>query len=334
MRRLSMFLAVSLFAACGGDSSSDDDTANDADDSSESDDQQPDDIVPDDGEDDDMVAIDAPPSTPDPAGDGTSTVTETTTMIPGSTGNRRLPATVFVPSDAGPRPLIVISPGFRLERVQYTSYARHLATWGFAVVLTDYADQGFFPDHTALGADLKKVVDWSATQSIVPVDASKIGFAGHSLGGKISALAASSDSRVKAIVAWDPVDSSNPSVAPELVDTVTALAVIGETTNASGGQLGMPCAPAAQNFEKFYAAAPSPALQMTVTGADHMDWIDDPTCGFVCDACDPGTATPETVRTLTRRLDVAWFRKQLLADASMDAWLAAPSDGSATVTTK
>ncbi len=335
MRRLSMFMAMALLAACGGDSKSDDDTTDNADESSDEsnpDDQQPDDAIPDD---DDAIDIDAPPvSGTDPAENGASTFTEMTTMIPGSTGSRRLPATVYVPSDAGPRPLIVISPGFQLDRTQYVSFARHLATWGFAVVLTDYADRGFFADHAALGADLKKVVDWSATQSIVPVDATKIGFAGHSLGGKISVLAASGDSRVKAVVAWDPVDSTSPSVAPELVDTVTALAVIGETTNATGGQFGMPCAPGAENFQKFYTAATSPALQMTVNGADHMDWIDDPSCGFVCDACDPGTATPAAVNTLTRRLDVAWFRKHLLADASMDAWLGAPTDGSATVITK
>ncbi len=334
MRRLSMFMAMALLAACGGDSKSDDDSTDTTDESSDeadaTDEQNPDDLNP-----DDAIDIDAPPvSSTDPAQDGESTFTEMTTTIPGSTGSRRLPATVYVPSDAGPRPLIVISPGFQLDRVQYESYARHLATWGFAVVLTDYADRGFFADHAALGADLKKVVDWSATQTIVPVDATKIGFAGHSLGGKISVLAASSDTRVKAVVAWDPVDSTSPSVAPELVDTVAALAVIGETTNATGGQFGMPCAPAAENFQKFYAAAPSPALQMTVNGADHMDWIDDPTCGFVCDACDPGSATPEAVKTLTRRLDVAWFRKQLFADASMDVWLAAPTDGSATVVTK
>ena len=102
----------------------------------------------------------------------------------------------------------------------------------------------------------------------------------------------------------------------ELANLSAAIAVIGETTNASGG--GMPCAPAAENFAQFYAAAPSPAISVTVTGADHMDWVDDPSCGF-CGFCAPGTADPELVRRVTRRLDVAWLRRQLLADAAMDA---------------
>jgi len=102
-----------------------------------------------------------------------------------------------------------------------------------------------------------------------------------------------------------------------------AIAAVGETTN--GGGSGMPCAPAADNFQSFYAAAKSPAFAMTVNGADHMDWVDDPSCGL-CGFCSPGSAAPELARTVTRRLDVAWLRRQLFADAAMDPWLDTPPE--------
>lgn len=260
----------------------------------------------------------------DPADDGTYGVTETTASIPGSAAGRTLAARIFAPMGGTSRPLVVVSPGFQMDAAQYTSYAHHLATWGIVAVLTDYADGSFFPDHNKLGADVPKVIDWALAQSSLAIDPTKIATAGHSLGGKISVLAATLDNRIKAVVAWDPVDSTSPSVAPQLMANMTAaLAVVGETTNGSGG--GMPCAPTAENFQQFYAAAPSPALQVTVTGADHMDWVDDPSCGF-CGFCSPGAADAERARRVSRRVDVAWLRRQLLADTTMDTWLTNPPE--------
>jgi dienelactone hydrolase len=267
---------------------------------------------------------DASTTARDPALDGDFTVTTSTASIPGAAPNRTLPATVFVPSAPAPRPLVIASPGFQMERTQYASYARHLATWGFVVVLVDYADRSFFADHDALATDASSVIDWALAQTALGADATRIGAVGHSLGGKLSVFAAAKDARIRAVVAWDPVDSTNPSVVPEKMAAVgAAIAVVGETTNATGG--GMPCAPAAENFQQFYAAAKSPALAITITGADHMDWVDDPSCGF-CGFCSPGSAAPELARTVTRRLDVAWLRRQLFADAAMDTWLDAPPE--------
>lgn len=286
-------------------------------------------------------SVDAPASTTDaptgtdPAGDGPSSVTTTTASIPGNGSGRTLSATVYAPQGAGPHPLVVMSPGFQMQRTQYASYGKHLATWGFVVVLTDYAESGFSIDHARIAGDVPKVIDWALAQTALAVDAQRIATAGHSLGGKISVFAATLDTRIKAVVAWDPVDSNNPSVAPEKMASLTAaVAVIGETTNASGGF--MPCAPMADNFQTFYAAAPAPALAMTINGADHMDWVDDPSCG-VCGFCTAGSAPNERARTASRRLDVAWLRRHLLGDMTMEPWLASPPEigsGAATVQRK
>jgi predicted dienelactone hydrolase len=260
----------------------------------------------------------------DPALDGPATTTSMTASIPGALSGRMLSSTIIVPSTPGPYPLVVISPGFQMARTQYTSYATHLATWGFVAILTDYAESGFSIDHQRIANDIPAVITWALAQSNLAIDSQKIAVAGHSLGGKVSILAATSDARIRAIVAWDPVDANTPSVTPEKMNlTTAAIAVIGETTNATGGF--MPCAPAADNFTQFYAAAPSPALQATVAGADHMDWVDDPTC-FTCGLCGAGSAPPERARTATKRLDGAWLRKHLLGDPSMDPWLASTAD--------
>lgn len=231
---------------------------------------------------------------------------------------------MFAPDGGTARPLVIVSPGFQMQRTQYASYARHLATWGFVVVLVDYAESGFFLDHAKLARDVPAVIDWALAQTALAIDPQRIATAGHSLGGKISVFAASLEPRIRAVVAWDPVDSSNPSVVPEKMTSLAIpIAVVGETTNGSGG--GMPCAPAADNFQQFFAASPSPALAITVAGADHMDWVDDPSCGF-CGFCAPGAASPELARTVSRRLDVAWLRRQLLDDTAMDVWLASPPE--------
>lgn len=264
----------------------------------------------------------------DPANDGTVSYTMSTSTIPGSASGRSLTATVFTPT-ASNQALVVISPGFQMARTQYTSYAKHLASWGFAVVLTDYADKSFSPDHAKMAADIKAVIDWALAQTSLGIDAEKMAVAGHSLGGKLSTFAANLDPRIKAVVGWDPVDSNNPSVVPEKMSSIhAAIAVVGETTNGSGG--GMPCAPMADNFQQFFAAAGSPAYALTVGGADHMDWVDDGSCTF-CGFCTAGTAPPELAHTVTRRVDVAWLRRVLFNDTTMDVWLDSPPETGVTV---
>ncbi|MEO8844411.1 MAG: alpha/beta hydrolase [Kofleriaceae bacterium] len=252
-------------------------------------------------------------------------VTEATVSIPGATSDHTLGATIYTPTGVVMPALVVISPGFQMARAQYATYAHHLATWGFEVILTDYADQGFFADHQAMANDVGAVITYALAPTFLPaIDATKIALAGHSLGGDISVLAASGDPRVQAVVGWDPVDASNPSVVPEKMTAFTAkLAVIGEITDGSGGF--MPCAPTADNYAMFYAAAPAPAFAMTVNGADHMDWVDDGTCAL-CSVCTAGTASPDLAHTATRRLNVTWLRSALFADTSLQAWLMAPPE--------
>ena len=278
----------------------------------------------------------------DPGQPGTyQAVVTASVSIPGLSGT--LAGTVCSPSTdgttpaAGPFPLVVVSPGYQLGRAQYRIYCEHLATWGYVVVTRDYGSSGTQQDKAR---EVGKVIDWAlgtASGLAARIDATKIGVAGHSLGGKVSINAAILDARIKAVVGWDPVDALPPfsdgsvSVAPELMGGLTVpIALLGETTDSTGGLGGMSCAPAADNYAKFYdSACNAPtALEVTVTGADHMDWIGDRnSCGLACIACQNGSATEAAVHTLTFRVTAGWFERHLRGNTAMDAYLTSPGVG-------
>jgi dienelactone hydrolase len=244
------------------------------------------------------------------------------------------------PAD-GPFPLVISSPGFQLPRTQYASMCSHLASWGFVVLSQDYAGDGGIlnpPNHQTLAEEVGTLIDWAtsgASGIAGRLDSTKIAVVGHSLGGKVSILAAILDARIGAVVGWDPVDAKppidngSPSVTPELMSGLTVpIAVVGETLDAAGGF--SQCAPADDNYAQYFETAcqSADALEVTVDGADHMDWVDDrSSCGFTCSACQTGAADDAATREITRRLTTAWLRKHLLGASGMETFLAAPGIG-------
>ena len=286
----------------------------------------------------DAVTPDGPPAASDPGTTGgfRAVVTAAVTIpvaggtIAGTVCNPSVDGTTPAP---GTFPLVIVSPGFQLGRAQYRIYCEHLATWGYVVITRDYASSG---NQQAKAAEVGRVIDWAlgtASGLAGRIDSTRIGVAGHSLGGKVSINAAILDARIRAVVGWDPVDALPPlsdgsvSVTPELMAGLTVpLAVLGETTDGTG-TLGQACAPTADNYARYYdAACNTPtALEVTITGADHMDWIGDrASCGLACLACRSGTTPETTVHTLTKRVTTAWFERHLRANAAVDPYLVAP----------
>lgn len=240
---------------------------------------------------------------------------------------RKVEATLCLPSldggatvAQGPLSLVILSPGFQVDRAQYGWGCKHLATWGFLVVLQSYAGSGLFPDHSAIAQDISKIIDWvgSPKSGLAERWDGSVGTAGHSLGGKLSLLAAAIDPRVGAVAGWDPVDANAPSVTPEMMGDVQApLLLLGETLDGSGWTA---CAPTDQNYHQYFEAAKPPALEITVLGADHMDWVDDQNC-LPCLACKKGTADHVEVKALTRRTTAAFFLAHLRGSPWMEPWL-------------
>ena len=277
-----------------------------------------------------------PDAAPLPAGDpgepGPYAVTIATAAVTTSLGTAQV--TTYTPGGAGPFPLVVVSTGFQIGRGNYDQTSRHLASWGYLVLAHDYTSG----NHQEKAAEVSELIDW-ALETLTAADPARIATAGHSLGGKVSILAAIEDPRIGAVVGWDPVDALPPiadgslSVAPERIDELAVpLALIGETTDASGG-LGMACAPAADNYTRFYdgacAGAAPAAVEVTVAGADHTDWVDDrAACGFACLVCQQGATEDATVLTISRRVTVAWLETHLRGATDLDDYLTAPGVGS------
>jgi pimeloyl-ACP methyl ester carboxylesterase len=235
--------------------------------------------------------------------------------------------TVIGPTDDGkeltlraaPRPLVLISPGFTVDRKQYTNYATRLASYGLVAVLQKSGSEF---NHAAYRDGTIELITWlgsptggDAARIKGRVDLTRLGLAGHSLGGKISILVAAQDTRVKALFGIDPVDANTPSAQPEIgkikLPTGVPMGFVGETTSKTGG---MPCAPASGNYEVLYGKAAAPAFAITLVDAAHNDVVDNfascPTCGF----CPGGTAPKDRTNRLAVKYTAAYFLWALQGD--------------------
>ena len=252
----------------------------------------------------------------------------------------KIPVNIYLPEGVGPFPVVVFLDGFNLGADAYASYGKHLASWGIAAVVTDMPANVFGgKTHVDVYNYTTTVVDWIEKEGANPLskfsgklDTSKIGVAGHSLGGKIALYFAINDKRASAVFAIDPVDatppftqpspSDYPSAAPELMGQLTVpVVLVGETTNGQGGGFSPACAPLEDNFQQYYAAATSPALEIEFVGASHFSFLDNPNCAFICGTCPKGSDNPNITRAMTQKYMIAFFKRNFFKDANYTSWL-------------
>ena len=284
----------------------------------------------------DLAADLAPPKSSDPDHAGSRQVARFDLQVPLGGGLfSSLATTVYGPSDDGkslaaqgaPFPTVIFSPGFMVDRNGYAYYAQRLASHGFVVVTQSYRNAG---DHNGDVADTIALLTWlikptgpEAGKIAGKIDGFRVGLTGHSLGGKVSTLTASRDARVRAVFGIDPVDGAKPPFGQPQPSAITALAGykgatgwLGETISAMG-MLGQSCAPAGENYQKFYQASPAPSFAITFPGADHMDFLDDANC-LLCGLCGQGKANPPDTHRLAMKYTTAFFRRHLLGDLAAD----------------
>ena len=263
---------------------------------------------------------------------------------------RNLFVTVYLPrrDGSGPcstamHPVVLLAPDSQQDPQQYQSYAQHLASHGLAALIVDYPDDPFTADHRELARDLRAVLDWAtgaAADVLGPYrgrfDTARSAALGHGTGAAIALLASFDDPRLLAIAALDPVDGNPfsstvdprfPSLVPQRAAKLTMpLLLLGETTNSvCSGEGCRPCAPLADNYQHFFDAAAGPAIEVTFASTNHNMWLDEPACGFLCDACSGGSADAARVRRLSRRYLAAFLRWQLLAEADTLPYLCTSS---------
>lgn len=228
----------------------------------------------------------------------------------------------------GPYPVVVVAHGFQLPAAQYTKYIQRLATHGYVALTADFKAELFGTDHVANAQQVLAGIDWAADEPALAgvADTGNVGLTGHSLGGKLAIFGAVLDDRVRASITLDPVDGAQmcdaqkcPDVS-EMLPTDIPLGFVGETLDGGGGF--MPCAPEADNFLTFFAAADTPALAVTVNGANHMSFLDDvDTCGFTCSFCQAATLENDVVNALSRAYVVAFYGRHLKGEAGYDEYL-------------
>ncbi|APR84079.1 Hypothetical protein A7982_09428 [Minicystis rosea] len=270
---------------------------------------------------------------PDPNADGPYQIAEIDDKIASvAGGDTNVPVHCAYPTSgpsSGPHPVVVIGHGMQLPITQYASYVRRLATFGYVALTVDFPASLFGVDNPKAAKDLIAGLDWAKGKPMLDADADHAGMTGHSLGGKLALLAATQDARVKAAITLDPVDGGGPTGcnAPACVDVSDLMpslhiptGFVGETTDAVGGF--MPCAPAANNFQTFYAGANAPSLAVTVLGGNHMSFLDDvSTCGVTCSFCQPATAPNAQVNGLARAYVVAFYERHLRGNTAYDTYL-------------
>ena len=277
---------------------------------------------------------------PDPAQPGLSTHTffiHTITVAADDGIHEDLRLEIYLPDGVESCPLVVFTHGFSAIPEAYKSYGERLASWGMVVVMPKLPASFVSPTpHRVLAEYLTAVMDWATGEANEPggvlegrVDATRIALSGHSMGGKLSLLVATTDPRVDAVFGIDPVDSGPPgggedvdwpSVTPERMGNITVpLALVGETVDSgTGGSLS--CAPADQNFQQYYAFATSPVVELEILGADHVSFLD--SCDELCSAfCAKGTDDPPVTLALTQKYLVAFLRQQLFGEEGYRAWL-------------
>jgi len=266
----------------------------------------------------------------DPAQPGPFTLTSVDATVDVPAVGTSFATRCFLPdTEPGPFPLITFAHGFQLPASQYYVSAQHLAGFGFVVCVPEYPAGLFNPNHANNAKELLGVIDWALGASspiAAKIDPQRIGATGHSLGGKLSIIAASQDNRIKAVFGIDPIDSSkncNPTDCPDATDLLPLpipTGFVGETIDAQASFQA--CAPADSNFETFFAGASSPTFKVHIDGANHMSFLDDPaSCGLPCSFCNAPTRDHDEVVSLLHAYLAAFFLRHLDGEAGYDDYL-------------
>ena len=186
----------------------------------------------------------------------------------------------------------------------------HLASWGYVVAIPVLPD-----DVEGRIADMQDVLSYLEEQTDTPgsflhqqVDVERLAVTGHSFGGATILALSARDSRVKAVVALDPVyHQGGPGGNPEIWDP-----------DAEGPDIAVPTCilgapPSNCNSEADYAeiypfVGATHKASFLIVGASHCDFMDPGNwaCGLVCEG---STSTERT--DLAQKYMTAWFNYYL-----------------------
>ncbi|MEV1003539.1 alpha/beta hydrolase [Nonomuraea sp. NPDC050202] len=218
----------------------------------------------------------------------------------------------------GRHPLVVLSPGFTLNRATLTTLAEELASKGYVVALVDHAYESFgtaFPGGRTLtcvacetvekapsaeaekkllakaavtrAADVSFVIDRltrpaAAWKHWRMIDPRRIGAAGHSLGGNTAASVMAADRRVRAGV---NMDGSFFAPVPASGLGKRPFLMLGTQAQHSPGSTDA-------TWPRDWRRLDGWKRWLTVTGSGHFTFIDLPILGGQAGITDPAAPLP------------------------------------------
>lgn len=215
----------------------------------------------------------------------------------------------FQPS-GGPYPGVTFGHGFLQPVARYASTLEHLASWGYFVIASE-SNGGLFPSHSAFADDMRHCLTWLEQQNASPaspyfqsVRTSAFAASGHSMGGGCSVLAASRDTRIRAVASLAPAET-NPSASAAMPSVrVPARLVAGGSDTIT---------PLAQHAEPIFNAGGAPKQLAVAQGGWHCGFQDVSSFG-----CDSGPMPRAEQLALTRRYLTGFFELHLRRDQA--AW--------------
>jgi dienelactone hydrolase len=252
-------------------------------------------------------------SAPGPYGSAyrTEDIQGTTELMPGSR--------IYYPDSGGafpvsavPAPIVAFGHGWQMGIDRYYSYGAHLASWGYVVVLPTISNPLINPEHdkrARLMIDAAMFV--SALDTVTAdhlfgrLDRWNWGFAGHSMGGAISLLAADTfgmPDTLRAVVAL-----ASPQTTPETHSAhlaVPKMLLTGSIDNI---------APWSGVRSAFWADAPAPGAFAVIRGANHGYYMD---FSYFWENGGTATITRATQQMICRRHMTAYFERHVHGDSS------------------
>jgi len=186
-------------------------------------------------------------------------------------------------------PAVVLSPGFKRSRAELTSLSEDLASHGYLVVLVDHTYENVattFPDGRVTGCaacgrynlefwqklqrgrakDVSFVLDSLTHSKWAPLlDSSRIGMAGHSVGGASSIDTMVADPRIKAGIDLDGT-TDDPLLAPGLDRPFLFLGRANTYTPGTGDE--------AASWDRDWAQLKGWKRWLTVAGMQHPSFTD------------------------------------------------------------
>jgi hypothetical protein len=138
--------------------------------------------------------------------------------VDGSRGNRQVAATIYLPSDGKPHPLIMFAPGRSQNSTKtgfYTRYLNSIAQKGFIVAGANFPDNNSYSAVPSDATDIKFLISQVEADSKFSANittSNGVGLIGHSDGGMVAMLdgygGGISDPRITAVMgedgAWYP----------------------------------------------------------------------------------------------------------------------------------